>query len=70
MPFVTAATDGLLDAQSFPFESRDEAIVKAIALVEAGKESVSVTDVDSGEVLTGEELLAAIEALAARGEEA
>lgn len=66
MPFVTSATDGVSQALSYPFESRDDAIVQAIKLVEAGKESVTVTDVESGDVLAGEDLLAAIEELATR----
>ncbi len=66
MPFVTSATDGVSQALSYPFESRDDAIVRAIKLIEDGKESVTVADVESGEVLSGEDLLAAIEELAAR----
>lgn len=69
MPFVTAATDGLSEVLSYPFETREEALVQAIRLVEAGKESVTVTDVGSGEVLAGEDLLAAIQDLAAEGGE-
>ena len=65
MPYVTSATDGLTEAQSFPFEARADALLKAIELAEAGKEAVSVADIETGEVLTGEELLDAIRQLAA-----
>lgn len=68
MPFVTAATENDLDAVSYPFELRDDAILKAIELAENGAESVSVTDIESKIVLTGEELLDAVKELAGRGE--
>lgn len=67
MPFVTAATDGATSSQSFPFETREEALVKAVELAKAGAENISVTDIDTGEVLTGEEIVAAVEALASEG---
>ncbi len=63
MPFVTAGIDSFAEAVSFPFETRDDALAKAAALAGTGKESVTVTDVETGEVLAGEDLLAAIEAL-------
>jgi hypothetical protein len=69
MPFVTAAIDGLAEAVSFPFETREDALVKAAELAESGKESVTVTDVETGEVLAGEDLLAAIEAFVAETSE-
>lgn len=65
MPYVTSATDGLTEAQSFPFETRADAILQAIRMVEDGKESVTVADIETGEVLTGEDLLEAIKQLAA-----
>ena len=64
MPYVTSAMDGLTEAQSFPFDSRADALLQAIKLVEDGKESVAVADIETGEVLTGEDLLAAIKELA------
>ena len=67
MPFVTAATANDLDAVSYPYEGRDDAILKAIELVESGAESVSVTDIESKIVLTGDELLDAVKELASRG---
>lgn len=65
MPYVTSATDGLTEAQSYPYDTRADALLQAIRLAEDGKESVSVTDIETGEVLTGEDLLEAIRQLAA-----
>ena len=65
MAYVTSATDGLTEAQSFPFEARADALLQAIRLVEDCKQSVTVADIETGEVLTGEDLLAAIQELAA-----
>lgn len=67
MPFVTTATDKDAEALSFSYEAREDAIVKAIELVEGRAESVAVTDVYSGEILAGEDLLAAIQDLAKGG---
>lgn len=65
MPYVTSATDGLTEAQSYPYDTRSDALLQAIRLAEDGKESVSVTDIETGEVLTGEDLFEAIRQLAA-----
>lgn len=64
MPFVTSATDGVKNAQSFPFETREEALVMAVDLAAKGAENISVTDIETGEVLTGEEIIAAVNAAA------
>lgn len=63
MPFVTAATDGVSDAMSFTFETRDDALIKAVDLAKTGAENISVTDIETGEVLTGAEIVAAVEGM-------
>jgi hypothetical protein len=68
MPFVTSAIDRALQPLSYPFESREDALVKAVELAKMGSENVSVTDIETGEVLTGEEIVAAVEALGSRPE--
>jgi hypothetical protein len=65
MPYVTSAVNEAAKALSFPFELRDDALAKAAELADRGIENVSVTDIETGEVLTGPDLLVAIEALAA-----
>jgi hypothetical protein len=67
MPFVTSATDGVKNAQSHPFEAREDALVKAVELAQQGAENISVTDIETGEVLTGQEIIDAVEAMAGRG---
>jgi hypothetical protein len=64
MPYVTSAMNDETQALSFPFESRVDALLKAYDLAEQGVESVSVADLENGEVLTGPELMSAIADLA------
>jgi hypothetical protein len=65
MPYVTSAMTDAAKAVSYSFQDYEDALHKAMELADQGVEGVSVTDIDTGEVLSGEELLAAIEAMAA-----
>ena len=67
MPFVTSGVDKALKPLSFSFETREEALVKAVDIAKDGAENVSVADIDSGEVLTGDEIVEAVERLASEG---
>ena len=67
MPFVTSAVTDAAEPLSYPFRTRDEALLKAIELSDGGVQNVSVADLDSGEVLTGPELLGVLRSIAAEG---
>lgn len=64
MPFVTSGMDRAMQPLSYTFETREDALIKAVEIARMGAESVSVTDIESSEVLTGEEIIAAVEAMA------
>lgn len=64
MPFVTAGMDQAMQPLSYAFEAREDALIKAVELAKMGAESVSVTDIETGDVLTGEEIISAVEQMA------
>jgi|GEM_PF-6222076 len=67
MPFVTSAVTNAAEPLSYAFETREQALLKAIDLSDQGVENVSVADLDSGEVLTGPDLLGVLRSIAAEG---
>lgn len=60
MAYTTTATG----SESFSFDTREQAVVKAVELVQGGAKGVTVKDEDSGEETSGEDLLDAVDDLA------